>query len=181
MSQNKLTITNLTNNQIDKVLLNATFTNIDDAYLKSLKPPETGCLSLDSSPCCFINTQGSGQPSKRRSYVINSVHYTGYFFVAWQKFGSFKMNQIKGTKNNRNDLTISHLCGTKMCCTPSHIILEAKYINDERTHCHYAMGNILQASGLDEMVNALAKGLCPHIPICGGQRGLNQSNKHFYY
>ena len=88
-----------------------------------------------------------------------------YQMVAFWKFGRKRMSEVVASKG-ADSLTISHLCGTRNCCHPYHIVLERKRINDERTHCHYVLRNVKEASGYRGISKFLGKGWCPHTPTC---------------
>jgi hypothetical protein len=90
----------------------------------------------------------------------------GYQLVALRKFGLESLLAVPPSKDG-DSLTISHLCGTRNCCNPDHLILEAKRINDERTHCHFSMNQLLAKAGPEFLEMALHVGLCPHQPQCG--------------
>lgn len=90
----------------------------------------------------------------------------GYQLVAWKKY---RFKRILASKTNKLCLTISHLCGTRNCLNPDHIILEPKYINDQRTHCHFCIDALLRFNDHDyEVVQQfISLGGCPHDPPCG--------------
>jgi hypothetical protein len=92
-----------------------------------------------------------------------------YQIIAYGIFGPEALSKVPASKA-RDDLTISHLCGTRNCCTPDHIILEPKWINDLRTHCHYCISNslknVLPANRLNALTALLNLGICPHTPHC---------------
>ena len=90
----------------------------------------------------------------------------GYQVVALQKFGPDALASIPASKR-ADDALLSHLCGTRNCLVAEHIIIEAKRINDERTHCHFCLNNIKEKAGSSAMTHALDSGLCPHNPRCG--------------
>lgn len=88
-------------------------------------------LIIDSS-CSRVNS-GDGRICVKGKKVC-----FGYQLVAYFKFGRKALEKVPPNKT-KYCLTISHLCGTRNCCNPDHIILEPKYINDERTGCHQAI------------------------------------------
>lgn len=92
----------------------------------------------------------------------------GYHLVAWKKFGREALKAVPSNKKNRDNLVISHLCGNgPRCCNPDHIILEEKWKNDERTHCHFSLNNLVRTQGSRRVIKkALDAGLCPHTPHC---------------
>ena len=49
----------------------------------------------------------------------------------------------------------------------SHLILETKQVNDERTHCHFTLMNVVKKTGHVGLHRAYALGFCNHIPPCG--------------
>jgi len=121
-------------------------------------------LMRDSSKCKVLKPKDG-----RVSHLQRKMAF-GYQIVALQKFGREEMSKIASSKRS-DDLTISHLCGTENCCNPDHLILEEKRINDDRTHCHHVMRNIIRNNGespsrLEEFFNLNA---CPHKPQCGNK------------
>jgi len=100
----------------------------------------------------------------RISYQQRKVAY-GYQVVAYGKYGRARMQCIPASKR-RNDLMISHLCGTRNCLISNHLHIEQKWINDERTHCHFCLKNIQKTTG-KPVPNELRDQLCPHYPKCG--------------
>jgi hypothetical protein len=89
----------------------------------------------------------------------------GYQLVAFRKFGRAVMANIAASKS-KNDTTISHLCGTRNCCEESHIILEPKGTNDERTHCHFCISNAKRSNGWNGVSDFFSSGACTHVPRC---------------
>jgi len=120
--------------------------------------PFTGLIQ--QSPCLLMAAADG-----RFTYSQKKVAY-GYQIVAYKKFGRTALLAVT-TAKTANDLLISHLCGTLNCCEHSHLILETKAINDERTHCHWCMRNVLAASGWAGVQQFIALGACQHQPRCG--------------
>jgi len=106
--------------------------------------------------------------AKNGRYSVKSTKVCyGYQLVAWKKFGREALNAVPSNKTDRDDLVISHLCGNGRCCNPDHLILEEKWKNDERTHCHFCLENLVRTRGSRRVVEkALDAGLCPHTPHC---------------
>lgn len=90
----------------------------------------------------------------------------GYQIVAYVKFGRDIMLTVP-TAKLAGDALISHLCGTLNCCERSHMVIEAKRINDERTHCHFCMRGAKASNGWAGVQQFLACGACIHNPHCG--------------
>lgn len=90
----------------------------------------------------------------------------GYQLVAFRKFGAAAIAAVPSSKR-ADDALLSHLCGTRNCLVPEHIVIEPKRINDERTHCHFCMTNIKRKAGMGAVTAALQSGLCQHNPCCG--------------
>lgn len=88
-----------------------------------------------------------------------------YHVVAFFKFGRNVLEQVPPTKTG-NCLTISHICGTRNCIKGSHLLIEPKYINDERTSCHNVMFRILEQSGYEGLTTFMEIGGCNHYPRC---------------
>jgi hypothetical protein len=111
------------------------------------------------TPCLTV-------PSKDGRLSVNSVKVCYvYQLVAWRTFGGEMMKQIAAAKK-ADDLTISHVCGTKLCCNCLHLIIESKRINDERVHCHFCMRLIFDKKGLAGLEAFWKLGGCPHKPPC---------------
>lgn len=89
-----------------------------------------------------------------------------YQLVAYNKFGARAISNVTASKT-QDDLVISHLCGTRNCIVPDHIVLETKRFNDQRTHCHYSLQNVFERHGRSGVENVLALNLCDHYPKCG--------------
>lgn len=90
----------------------------------------------------------------------------GYQIVAYVKFGRPVMLTVP-TAKLAGDPLISHLCGTLNCCESTHMVIEMKRINDERTHCHFCMRAAKAKYGWAGVRQFLASGGCPHTPQCG--------------
>jgi len=117
------------------------------------------------SQCELIATQ-DGTPLKdgRLTYKSKKVCH-GYQLVARKKFGVSRMQQIASSKR-QEDITISHLCGTRNCCNPRHLVLESKATNDARTVCHKGLDNYFSVSKKCAPQDDIEK-RCPHKPLCG--------------
>jgi hypothetical protein len=114
---------------------------------------------ISTSPCLLLSA-GCGRFSFKRKKQAY-----GYQIVAFQKFGREQLQGVAASKT-QSDLVISHLCGTRNCCEPSHLILESKDINDQRTRCHWCMSNAKERNGETGVSMFLASGACPHSPQC---------------
>ena len=117
----------------------------------------------EGSPC-LSPLAGDG----RYSHCGKKVAYA-YQIVAFEEFGREALEGIESSKG-QHSMLLSHTCGTRNCCTRGHMVIESKAANDERTHCHYAMRNILKASGRNGVGEFLRLGGCPHRPQCGSVR-----------
>ena len=121
---------------------------------------------VQDSPCLVMSAADG-----RLTVSQVKVAY-GYQIVAYMEFGRERLTFVT-TSKNADDLLISHLCGTRNCCEKTHIVLETKRINDERTHCHFCMRNA-KANHANDAVNKWSGvqlfhlgGCCPHQPQCG--------------
>jgi hypothetical protein len=111
------------------------------------------------SPCIILK-------NKKGTLVIGSKHVCyGYQLVAYEKFGALVLEQVRASKE-AGDLLISHTCGTRNCCNGDHMLLEPKWVNDERTHCHFVLGAAKKTKGWDGFKTVQETG-CPHTPKCG--------------
>jgi hypothetical protein len=106
----------------------------------------------------------------RFSHGGSKIFFT-YQLVAWSVFGRDRVSKIRSNKS-ADDITISHLCGNSTCCNGSHLFLESKTVNDERTHCHFVLNNLASTGGLFAVWTFKDKhhGWCPHNPECGDLR-----------
>jgi len=128
---------------------------VDDALVQQQE-------GLCATPCQLYPT-GDG----RITVAGKKVCYA-YQAVAHRKFGRDELSKVAAAKS-QDDLVISHLCGTRNCVVESHLILESKRLNDERTHCHYTMANVVRKSGRAGLAAAMDLGLCDHNPHCGSE------------
>lgn len=104
----------------------------------------------------------SKQTSKDRG---SQKPFYAYQLVAFLKFGREKMESIPASKK-QTDLVISHLCGTRNCIKDTHIIIENKQINDERTHCHHCLTVAYKTNDLRGVILFRDSGACNHNPPC---------------
>jgi len=129
--------------------------------LTQVRPHQGLC---QASPCKLMEAT-----SGRFTYQQVKVSY-GYQLVAYVKYGRETLLRVP-TAKLATDLLISHLCGTLNCCEASHLVIEAKAINDEindeRTHCHWSMMNAYKKTGWTGVQQVLGAGICPHQPQCG--------------
>lgn len=122
---------------------------------------------IEGSPCLLM-------PTADGRFTANGkkVAY-GYQLVAFERFGREEMSKVAASKS-REDLVVSHLCGTRNCCNGNHLVLEPKWVNDERTHCHFTLRNAKSNSGYKGMRKILGIGICPHNPKCCTLQDLNK-------
>lgn len=110
---------------------------------------------------CFLPTTKDGRYTTRRRKVAY-----GYQIVAFKKFGRNMLIDATAAKR-KDDISISHLCGTRNCCNPDHLVLETKTTNDERTHCHFGLKHAFAARGQSGIQDWDRSSCCPHRPKCG--------------
>jgi hypothetical protein len=124
---------------------------------------------INGSPCSLLYQQ-NGQPVGDGRLTIERVKVAyAYQVVAWKKFGRDELKTVSPSKSEVNAKTISHLCGTPNCCNPDHLVIEAKTVNDERTHCHWCCENaVLKCSTVTHI--SFAALFCPHNPTCYTKR-----------
>ena len=127
--------------------------------LNSKRAPAEKCL-IQGSPC-FVQGDAEG----RYSFEGRKITF-GHHLAARERFGAAALEGVQSNKA-QNSITVSHLCGTRRCCVGAHLILETKQVNDERTHCHFALLNVMAKSGREGLQKALDLGVCPHEPKCG--------------
>jgi len=116
---------------------------------------------MENSPCLFTNAQDG------RFSVGGKKICFSYQLVAWKKFGRDSMVAIPSNKTDQNDLVISHICGNgPRCIRDTHLALEPKKVNDERTHCHFCLRNVFKREGSEGVTKALNLGICSHDQQC---------------
>jgi hypothetical protein len=115
-----------------------------------------------NSPC-WVHNSNDGRVSVQGKKI-----FYAYQLAAWKKFGRDAIYAVPANKVSRDSLVISHLCGSEnsRCSNPEHLLLEPKWINDERTHCHFVLANILSNSGRNGLRMAKQIGVCQHQPPC---------------
>ena len=94
-----------------------------------------------------------------------------YQLIALDKFGAEAMSSIPASKK-RDDLVLSHLCGTRNCVVATHLEIVQKWINDERTSCHFVMQSIKNKAIEDgndwcASLQELSPRLCRHAHSTG--------------
>jgi len=117
------------------------------------------------SPCLFIPAADG-----RLTYNREKVCYA-YQLVARRKFGYDAVKHLAAAKAG-DDMVISHSCGSRNCVEKDHLLLESKLINDERTHDHFVMGTVFNASaqmsgGVAGLAALSLLPFCRHTPKCG--------------
>lgn len=114
------------------------------SYLQVRKLPN-GCELLDVK---------DGRLTKCRKKICY-----GYQAAALSKFGG-ECRDLDAVKR-KDSLVISHLCGTEHCVCEKHLELAPKWLNDERTHCHFTQ-KAYEANTGGPMPVELKKLCCPH-------------------
>lgn len=117
------------------------------------------------SPCLLTKATDG-----RFSHQGKKICY-GYHITAFCEHGRSVMEKVATSKYS-DSITISHLCGNPRCIRKGHHILEAKKINDQRTHCHFVLKNIAKKGGYESVARFESKfrSWCPHAPQCGLRR-----------
>jgi len=114
---------------------------------------------IENHPCWFTKSQ-TGKVSKNQ----RGIH--AYKIAVFIRYGRWQMNKIPSVKR-ATSLVMSHICGQgPRCANPFHIFLEPKWINDERTHCHFCFLNAFQQGGYEAVREAFGTGICTHNPPC---------------
>lgn len=123
-------------------------------------------LTINSSQCLLYRT------SDGRLTVSQEKKTFAYHVAARMQFGRDSLAAVTAGKSERGAMTISHLCGTRNCCNADHLCLELKSINDERTHCHFVIRQLLERNEVpperrgDFIQEFMKADFCPHIPRC---------------
>jgi hypothetical protein len=86
---------------------------------------------------------------------------------AFQVFGRETLLKVPPNKE-ANDLLISHVCGTGLCVKRRHLVLEPKWVNDQRVHCHFLVHLLMEQGKVEEAkaLRSLVMEACPHYPTC---------------
>jgi len=131
-------------------------------YTKILKTKlEIKSGHIFNSPCLITNSKDG-----RFSHEQKKICF-GYQLVAWEVFGRTQLESVPSNKNSHEAVVISHVCGNgPRCCRKEHLKLEPKWVNDERTHCHFAINHAFNTGGYDAVTKVLELGICPHTPKC---------------
>lgn len=120
---------------------------------------------VEYSPC-FLTSAKDGRYSHRQEKICHAYH-----LAAWKKYGRESLLLVPSNKASPDSLVISHLCGNgPRCFRMEHLVLEAKIINDERTHCHFCLKNACAIGDFRAIKHALEMGICPHVPPCCTQQ-----------
>jgi len=156
-------------------LLSFTDKELSDSYsrmektLQSMNHPISTALGSD---CRLLNNrQGRWcdkilKPSTRGAKGGADQLCYGYQLAAFVLFGRERLLKVP-TNKSANSPTLSHICGVEYCCAIGHVLIESKFINDERTHCQYCIKNIVQkGGGLIEVKAFWDLGACNHRPRC---------------
>lgn len=123
-------------------------------------------LMMDGSVCRVLKA-ADGRVSLRGRKIS-----FGYHFAALNRLGLSALAVVSPGKTEPHAMTISHLCGTRNCCSEDHIVIEEKQVNDERTHCHFAITSMLRLNKVpvDRWGSAVERfmemNFCPHTPRC---------------
>ncbi len=141
-------------------ILACNLSEIEEWYCNLSKKLQPADGLIQGSPCLLLPAKDG-----RYSHMQRKVAY-GYQIVAFMKFGRDQLKPATASKL-KDDLTISHLCGTRNCCNPDHLILDSKATNDERTHCHFGLGHAIRAKGPEGIHHWMKSSCCPHTPKCG--------------
>jgi hypothetical protein len=136
----------------------------DDIYNTWYKYIDTK-IHIEDGPIinhpCWVTSSQDG----RLTLKGHKVAYA-YEIAAFTRYWRDNLEKVPPHKK-ADSFTISHICGMgPRCCNPHHLVLEPKRVNDERTHCHFALSNAYDKGGYQNMLNAYDMGICPHYPPC---------------
>lgn len=155
-THNKSGRTGLAVSSISNEDLNLYYQEIQTQALKADEViPGSPCLLLPAKDGRFSKSNPSTGKSDKIAY--------GYQIVARYKYGADIISEVLASKTGR-DYVISHLCGTRNCVCPSHILVEDKWINDERTKCHFLLHHL--AKNFGDLYEAVLMAGCPHEIEC---------------
>jgi hypothetical protein len=88
-----------------------------------------------------------------------------YHVAAFRLFGRERLSRVQPNKD-RDSLVVSHICGTRNCCKKNHLLLEPKWVNDERTHCHFLPHSMIKRGFPALKTVRWVRKVCPHSPRC---------------
>jgi hypothetical protein len=71
------------------------------------------------------------------------------------------LKKVSQKKQQENAYSISHICGNGGCARPGHLIIEKKYLNDERASCHRFLRRCRH-----KLECRMIRRLCNHTPKC---------------
>lgn len=123
---------------------------------------------VPGSPCLLmaggrVSEPPSWRPDKKSASSNKIFH--AYTLIALLKFGVAALCRIP-TNKNAQSLVISHICGVRDCCNADHLILEPKWLNDLRTHCHTILQSWLLRVICPNPIKAFQECCCLHFPAC---------------
>jgi hypothetical protein len=104
--------------------------------------------------CTFLNAKGSDAYVHHVAVLANSESVEPIHTIKVLK-------KVSAKKKEKGALSISHLCGNGGCARPGHLLIEDKYINDERVACH----RFLRRCKTHDQC-AFIRELCWHEPKC---------------
>ena len=84
---------------------------------------------------------------------------------------------IDQTVDQNNILTISHVCGNKLCINGRHMRIESQSINTNRTICHNKLIQFETEFRKNNAVNTKGKLIVENIMTA---KGLNQGDDNYY-
>jgi hypothetical protein len=123
-----------------------------DNYVEVVQGP------IWDNPCWLTSSQDGRAGGDKFAYA--------YELAAFSRYGRWNLEKVPPRKS-KDSLTISHICGWgPRCCNPHHLVLEPKWMNDERTHCHWALHNAWNYGGYHGLQEAYYLRVCPHYPAC---------------
>jgi len=84
---------------------------------------------------------------------------------------------IDQTVDQNNVLTISHVCGNKLCINGRHMRIETQSINVKRTTCHNKLIQFESEFRKNNSINTKGKLIIENIMIA---KGLNQGDNNYF-
>jgi len=126
---------------------------------------------------CWKTNNGITKDGSARLYLLSEnkikykvkpyIHHVAAYYHAYTNENPrFNIQDLKLVLKDKSSLsnaasTLSHLCGNGWCGFYDHLCIEAKSINDERTHCHFVLKN---CTTLEQFQTV--QSICPHFPKC---------------
>jgi hypothetical protein len=130
------------------------------------------CSLIWDGKLCLLKWTKGIVASKQKLNMDGKQEVKLHQIAAVLRFGQKRIQQLR-TVPSAEDNVISHTCGVEYCGEATHLVLEPKWINDERQNCHFIMNSILARGQERAKLKAFGTEYCPHYPRCGEENSLD--------